>query len=227
MISTFRIAVLLVVLAAASEAAAQDRPTVTLSPNSPARWDFVTQVGWLGGNKSEIAPDWNDWYDTASIEVAGGHYWTPHLKIELGVSTTAEAEVLVEERVLLPVDGFPFYRSRSHRFRTTTVGAGFAYQFFENAVFHPFLGAGVSLVHERQHVDVAQPLVFFRDPLTRVVAPAIEPFERDVTHLRPFALLGFKAYVSERAFFRTDVRVSASRDHAESVAWSGGVGFDF
>jgi hypothetical protein len=227
MVSRFRSVLLFVVLIAAADVAAQEQRIVTLSPSDPARWDFVTQVGWFGGNKSEIAPDWNDWYDTAALEVAVGHYWTPHLKVELGVSTTAEARMLIEERVLLPTDGFPLIRSRDHRFRSTGVGAGLTYQFFENAWFHPFLGAGISLVHERQRAGVAQPLVFFGDPLTRVVPPAPEPFERDATDVRPFALLGFKAYVSERAFIRTDLRVTASRDHAETAAWSGGVGFDF
>ena len=224
---SIRAAVVLVALVTASHASAQDRPVIALSPPDPARWDVATHVGWVGGNKSEIAPDWNDWYDTASIDVSGGYYWTRHLKLELDVSTTAAADMFVDERVLLPGDSFPYFRQREHTFRTTSATAGIAYQFFENSWFHPFVGVGVAVVHESEHTGVAQPLVFFRDPQTRVVLPQPDPFDRESTHAHPFAMLGFKAYVSEHAFIRTDLRVSASTRQAERAALRVGVGFDF
>ncbi len=224
---SIRAAVALAALFIASHASAQDRPVIALSPNDPSRWDFATHVGWVGGNKSEIAPDWNNWYDTASIDVSGGYYWTRHLKLELDVSTTAAAGMFVDERVLLPGDSFPYYRQREHTFRTTSATAGMVYQFFENSSFHPFVGGGIAVVHERERTGVAQPLVFFRDPQTRVVLPPPDPFERESTDARPFAMFGFKAYGSERVFFRTDMRVSASTRQAERVAWRAGVGFDF
>jgi opacity protein-like surface antigen len=220
-------AVFLAALVTASHASAQARPVIVLSPGDPSRWDFSTHVGWVGGNKSAIAPDWNDWYDTASIDVSGGYYWTRHLKLELDVSTTAAAGMFVDEHVLLPGDSFPYFRQREHTFRTTSATAGMAYQFFENSWFHPFVGGGIAVVHERERTGVAQPLVYFRDPQTRVVLPHPDPFDRESTDARPFAMLGLKAYVSERAFIRTDLRISASTRQAESVALRLGVGFDF
>jgi hypothetical protein len=44
---------------------------------------------------------------------------------------------------------------------------------------------------------------------------------------RPVVGTGFKWYVSERAFVRSDLRSAISRDRAESVTWRVGVGFDF
>lgn len=37
---------------------------------------------------------------------------------------------------------------------------------------------------------------------------------------------GFKAYFTERAFFRTDLKLSA-RDGVEQLVWKVGVGIDF
>jgi opacity protein-like surface antigen len=220
---SIRAAVFLAALVTTSHASAQDRPVIALSPDDPSRWDFATHVGWVGGNKSEIAPDWNDWYDTASIDVSGGYYWTRHLKVELDVSTTAAAGIFVEEQIRLPGNSFPYYRQREHRFRTTSATAGMAYQFFDNSWFHPFVGGGAAVVHETERTGLAQPLFF----PTQVVLPNPDPFERESTDARPFAMVGFKAYVSARAFIRTDLRITASTRQAESAALRAGIGFDF
>lgn len=44
---------------------------------------------------------------------------------------------------------------------------------------------------------------------------------------RPYVAAGFKVYVSERAFIRSDVRTSWSSDGFAALAWHRGVGFDF
>lgn len=228
MLRIWRAAVLLGAIITATSAAAQDASTViTLRPPDAHRWDVAMQVGWFAANKSEIAPDWNDWYDAASFDVSAGYYWTPHLKLELDVSTTARGSVLVEEPVAVFPGSFPYYRSQEHRFRATSAAAGVIYQFFDNAWFHPFAGGGLTVVHETERTRVSQPSVFFRDPQTQIVIPPPPPLERDSTSVRPFATFGFKSYVSTRAFIRADVRAAASGDRAESVVWRAGVGFDF
>jgi hypothetical protein len=221
------VAVVLGALIIAPPAAAQETSLITLRPADPDRWDFATQVGWFGGNKSDIAPDWNNWYDAASFDVSGGYYWSPHLKFEVGVSTTAQGTLFVQQQVEVFPGALPYFRSQEHRFRATSVGAGLIYQFFQNSWFHPFVGGGVAVVHEAERAQVSQPTVFFRDAQTRVVVPPTPPIDRESTSARPFASLGFKAYVSPRAFIRTDLRVAASRERAESVEWRAGVGFDF
>ena len=44
---------------------------------------------------------------------------------------------------------------------------------------------------------------------------------------RPVAVGGFKWYVSERVFIRTDIRSILSTDGADAVAWRFGIGSDF
>jgi hypothetical protein len=44
---------------------------------------------------------------------------------------------------------------------------------------------------------------------------------------RPFVSAGFKMYVSERAFIRTDLRTSLSSDGMTTLGWRNGIGFDF
>ena len=44
---------------------------------------------------------------------------------------------------------------------------------------------------------------------------------------RPFVGAGFKVYVSERVFIRTDLRTSWSSDGLATMAWRNGIGFDF
>ena len=45
----------------ASPVCAQTTTDVTLQPENRARWDAAFHLGWLGVNKAEIAPEWNNW----------------------------------------------------------------------------------------------------------------------------------------------------------------------
>jgi hypothetical protein len=204
-----------------SFAAAQDAPTLVLSPADPSRWDAAVHVGWFGGNKSEIAPDWDDWYDAASFGVSAGYYWTPHLKLDVELGTTTSGGIFVQEY------GFfgsgPYVQSREHTFRTTSLAGGVSYQFFENQRFHPFVGGGLAVVRERERLLLSLPVP--RPP--GVIPEPADAFEETSLSARPFAVIGFKAYASERVFFRSDVQVTGSRQHVESVSWRAGVGFDF
>lgn len=205
-----------------SLAAAQDAPAVTLTPADPSRWDVAFHVGWLGENKSEIAPDWNEWYDAASFGASAGYYWTPHLKLDVEVGTTTRGGILVQDYgVFSP--GLPYWQSREHAFRTTSLTGGVSYQFFENQRFHPFVGGGLAVVHERERATLSFPGP--RPPGAPLPPP--ETFEETSIAARPFAVVGFKAYTSERVFFRSDVQVTGSRQHVESVSWRAGIGFDF
>ncbi len=224
MLTTVRYAVLAGFLLTASGAFAQDRPAISLKPTDAPRWDAAMHVGWFSSNKSELAPDWNDWYDVASYDVSGGFYWTPHLKIELDVARTTTGDIYVDEP---PQPGVPYYRSREHRFTTTTAAAGVSYQFFENAWFHPFAGGGFVAIDEHERAGDTQPTVIFRDAQTPIVLPQPPHIDRSLTSVHPFVTAGFKLYVAERAFLRTDVRVVAGSGRTEAAVWRGGFGFDF
>ena len=110
--------------------------------------------------------------------------------------------------------------------KSTAASAGLSAQFFENTWFHPFLSVGVEFVRERERIDVTLPFGPPRDPR----APPIPPpsTETNVRYdARPFVGTGFKVYVSERTFIRSDLRASWSSDGFAGLAWRNGVGVDF
>ena len=211
-----------------TSADAQTTGTVTLAPERPARWDVAGYAGWLGVDKSEVVDNgWNDWYDAAAFTASAGHYLTPHLKAEADVTTATRAELYTYDTIPVPADAFPYSRSRRHFFRYRAASAGVSYQFFENTWFHPFVGAGVDVVHESARTELAHTVVSFRDPRPPVILPAVSTeWEASVT-ARPFATAGFKWYVAEKAFIRSELRSSFSSKGGESVVWRAGVGFDF
>jgi opacity protein-like surface antigen len=215
---------LLAVILTASSAAAQDAPIVSLAPGDPARWDAAVYAGWRGVDKSDIAPEWNEWYEAASFGASAGYYWTPHLKIELDVSATTDGTVLVQEQIVVPGAPFPLFRYGEHRFRSTSVSGGALYQFAENTWFHPFVGGGVESVRERALLTVQEQPLCQRVPC----APVPLPGETSISYrARPFAAAGFKWYMTERAFFRSDIRSTFSTAGAEAVTWHAGIGVDF
>lgn len=208
-------------------ASAQDvarSPTVTLAPASASRWDAAAHVTWLGERRTQ-PDDWDRWYGVASGGADVGYYWTPHLKLEVDVATSTEGDSYSYEQTPIPGSSVPFFAQRYHEFRVTTASAGLNVQFFENAWFHPFIGAGMELRREREHVETTTPLVFTRDG--RPVSLAASEETRVRYGGRPFVALGFKGYVSERTFIRADVRTSWSSDGVTAVAWRTGVGVDF
>ena len=214
-------------LMTAIPAGAQDAPVVSLTPENRARWDVAGQVGWLGGNKSDIGPAWDEWYEAASFGGSLGYYWTPNVKLEVDVSTSTEGRIFTQEPIALPGQPLPIFRSREHLFRSTVVaGGGLGYQFLENAWFHPFVAGGVEVARETVRIETPPMFLLGRGwPVGELLA---EPTERRTSYaVRPFLAAGFKWYVSERAFIRSDVRTSISSSRAESVVWRGGVGFDF
>jgi opacity protein-like surface antigen len=207
-------------------ASAQDSsaPTVTLAPTSPSRWDAAAHVAWLGERLNQPG-DWDRWYGVASGGADVGYYWTSLLKVELDVATSTTGESYSYEQIPLPGSPVPSFVQREHEFRVTTASAGLNAQFFENAWFHPFIGAGMELRREREHVETTAPLVFTRDG--RPVNLAVQEETRVRYTGRPFVGTGFKGYVSERVFIRADVRTSWSSDGVTAVAWRTGVGVDF
>lgn len=216
-------AVLAAALALPQVAGAQ---VVSLAPPDPAVWDTAFHVGWLGGNKSPVAPDWNDWYDAAAFGASAGYYLTPNVKLEAEAWTSTSGAILHDNVIYFPGNLYPYYRQREHRFRATQVAVGLHYQFFENRWFHPFAGAGLAVTHETERAEAITPDLY-RLPPPPGPLPPLAAVRDDRTAVNPFLGVGFKAYVSERAFVRSDVRATFSADRAEWVVWRGGIGFDF
>ena len=227
MIRGHTVALALAACISTMNASAQDStptPTVTLAPTSLSRWDATAHVTWLGERMNQPG-DWDRWFGVASGGADIGYYWTPHLKVEFDVATSTQGESYSYEQIPLPGSPINSFLQRDHEFRVTTASLGLNAQFFENAWFHPFIGAGMELRREREHVETSVPLVFTREG--RPVSFGAEDETRVRYDGRPFVAAGFKGYVSERVFVRTDLRTSWSSDGVTAVAWRTGVGVDF
>lgn len=222
----FHAAVLLAICLAAATARAQEPgQTVTLVPLGTPRWDAAAHVTWHGEQRRFESDPGDRWFGVAAGGGIVGYHLTPHLRTELDISTAAEGELYSYEAVFLPGATAPLFVQRDHEFRVTTASAGLAGQFFENAWFHPFVGAGIELVHEREVIETAFPPFSPRDPRAIGLPPQSETERR--YRARPFVATGFKAYVSERAFIRTDLRTSWAGGGLAALAWRSGVGVDF
>jgi hypothetical protein len=201
-------------LALAPDASAQQPVPVT----AIGRWDVAGQLALLNRNKSELGSRWDHWYEAPLIQGSAGHYWTPHFKTELEIATSGRGTIGVEEDL----------RYREHTLRESTVGATAVYQFLDNQWVHPFVGAGLEVARER-HVAESLPSSIERFPTTALPLtlrpiPAIDNVSYS---MRPLVTGGFKFYVSQRAFVRTEVRTSFSTDRPLAIQWRGGVGIDF
>ena len=210
----------------ASIAGAQDvTPTVTLVPAHAARWDAAAQVTWLGERRpADQLVQWDRWFGVASGGGTIGYYWTSHLKTEFDLSASSEGEHYSVEITSLPGVTTPVFIERHHGIRFTTASAGLTGQVFENAWFHPFVSAGLELVREREHIETIPPPVPPRGvPL--IPTPAEDTRVRYVA--RPYLATGFKVYLSDHAFIRTDIRTSWSHEGLAALGWRSGVGVDF
>jgi hypothetical protein len=213
-------------LTASISSAQEPAATVTLLPRAAPRWDASAHVTWLGERRPNPSVSWDQWFNLASGGGVVGYYWTPHLKTEFDISTSTEGERYSVEPIAIPGVATVLPLQRDHEFRVTTASAGVIGQFFDNAWFHPFVGAGVELIREREHIETSLQFVPPRDPRAPPI-PDFQPETIERYRARPYAATGFKTYVSERAFIRTDIRTSWSSDGLASLAWRSGVGIDF
>jgi hypothetical protein len=168
-------------------------------------WDLSADAGWLSSNKSDIAPDWDNWYEEGVGAASLGRYWTDHLKTEIRGSFSGAGQVYEEQPVRTPAQPLPIFRLRQHTFQKAALSGGVHYQFFDNQWFHPQLGTGLELERESHRVD-ASPDVNWR--------------------VRPFVTGGFKWYVTDRGFVRSDLRVALEPARASHLTWTAGAGVD-
>ena len=221
-----QVALAVAVSLTASAAGAQERtPTVTLGPaTSTTRWDVAAHVTWLGERRPAESFEWDRWFNVASGGGSIGYYWTTHLKTEVDLVTSSEGETYSVEFVSVPGLTSPLFIERDHEVRFTTLSAGLTGQFFENAWFHPFASIGLELVREREHIETVPPPV---PPRGTSVSLAPEDVTRVRYGGRPYLATGFKVYLSEHAFIRSDIRTSWSSQGLAALGWRSGVGVDF
>ena len=189
-------------------------------PAPVSRADVTGTLGWLSENKAELNSDryGNDWYNQSIYAGAGfGWYWTDHWKtdIEAGISSSAELSVYTST----VIDRRPTTVNSTYEFVTRRLALGQHYQFFRNAWFHPFAGAGLDLTWEQ--IDQTDDVFAPQPTSVRVRHPRQTEFVA-----RPFTTVGFKAYVNPRTFFRTDLKVVFDKGVDETLVRFG-LGVDF
>jgi hypothetical protein len=190
------------------------------APQPVSRADVTGSLGWLSVDKGELNTDryGNDWYNRSIYGGAGfGWYWTDHWKsdIEAGISSSAELSLYTSA----VIDRRTTTVNSTYEFVTRRLALGQQYQFFRNAWFHPFAGAGLDLIWEQ--IDQTDDVFTPQPALSRVKHPRRNEFVA-----RPFTTFGFKAYVNPRAFFRTDLKIVFDKGVDETLVRFG-LGVDF
>lgn len=157
--------------------------------------------------------------------LSAGWYWTEHLKTEIDFSGRTKARVYDAGPIVLA--GTQTYYNTERTFTRPTLAIGQHFQFFHNAWFHPHVAAGAHLAWERSTMRSAAITVY--DPvarLTRLVQPERFEPEKTTFMVNPYLQTGFKAYMTQRSFVRSDVRV-AFRGGVDDVLLRFGFGVDF
>jgi hypothetical protein len=211
--------VVAVVVSGAQKASAQSAPSVI-------HGDAAGTIGWLATNSRSPGKFYNgNWISSLFGAGSAGWHWTDNLKTEVDFGAGTESRASRPEQVV--INGRPTYYTVESRFSRRTLGISQQYQFFHNVWFHPHVAAGVNLTWERQR-DEPGPIYFYSD-VTRQ-AQTIPPIRSGTTQtslqVNPFLAAGYKAYVTDRAFFRNDLRV-AFRGGFEETVLRIGFGFDF
>ena len=196
------------------------------------RFDVSASLGWLNADKSEVAA-YNEWYNRSLFTgVSFGWFWTDHLKTELEIGRTGEAEVAAYELVAVPgaVPAFgPAERRVDHYFSNVKISAAQIYQFRRNEWFHPFAGGGLDVDVERHYTETPDWRIGIRNPdgTFRTVDLSSEetPPRREIKP-KIFGVVGFKAYLGRRTFFRSDLKIGGG-DRLEQALWRIGFGHDF
>jgi hypothetical protein len=217
-------ATMLLVGAASQPAAGQEAVRF-----SPPRADAAAYVGWFGANKSEL-DGYDDWYKGVwHTSLSSGYYWTEQLKTEVEFGGTTRGEIYEFPSPFDPVTP-AIAGPIGHEFSTQRLAVSQHYQFFHNTFFHPTVGGGVALTWETTEREI--PPVFDRTPpppgqvpVIRQLQPARTEGPETTLRTMAFATTGFKAYFTERAFFRSDLHVMFT-DRVEDVTLRFGFGMD-
>jgi hypothetical protein len=189
------------------------------------RGDVAASVGWLAVNTAPSTPhDDTDWVDTFLGAVSAGWHWTDNLKTELDLGASTKVTAYRTDPVT--IGGRPTYQTTRTTSWRRTVGLAQQYQFFHNVWFHPHVAGGATVTWERAVARDNPAFVYDVARGEQGLSPGTAEPARTRVIVRPFVGSGFKAYMTERVFFRTDIRV-AFRGGIDDVLTRVGVGVDF
>jgi hypothetical protein len=209
-------------LAASGLAGAQEP---SRAPVSRADTHFV--IGWQNLNKEQPgSQSFNNWVNGIVYGGAGaGWYWTDHLKTQVDFGAGTEGDQHRYEPIV--GNGQTVSVSSLFRVRQQSLAVSQQYQFFRNQWFHPHVGAGIDIARETTTEQYSAIFVF--DSATRTSRQLEPPRNEGPDHrtiARPFAEVGFKAYMTRKAFFTADTRLMY-RKGLDEVLFRLGFGIDF
>ncbi len=220
-------AIMLAVLLAAGTASAQSSPTVLDTPRL-ARWDVDGGIGLHLTGDAGVQPDTDPYQGArwggsgvAAFRVGIGHYWTTHLKSEVGMSWIGDRSSNAEA----PDPGVPSGRASvrvTERLRTFSASA--VYQFRDNAFSHPYVSAGIAILQVRDNYFQAQRTF----TLNRVIYTTRAIDDNVTTVLvRPVVAAGYKFYFNQRVYVRPEAQAVLGPDGSSHMVLRIGVGTDF
>jgi hypothetical protein len=225
-------------LMGAAAAAAQTPPAAAPAPPASAgaeeplpRWDAFGFIGWRGASYDSNYFSGDRWDARFVYGGAAGYYLTPNLKLEADVSGTSPSRFT--EYIQVPVEGqqYPSFVPSEYRTVTASLGGLVIYQFFENASFHPFVGAGAGVIAIRDTIRTDRRTQTIRrtpnGPFEEIVLSEASSRSDSHHHGRGLLLVGFKTYPGERWFFRTDVQWTPGGGREREISWRLGAGLDF
>jgi hypothetical protein len=213
------VVVVAVALGGAQKASAQAAPAVI-------HGDAAGTIGWLAFTSHPPTQfNQDDWISSFYAAGSAGWHWTDNLKAEVDFGAGTESRTFRTEQAV--VDGHPTYYTVEARFSRRSLGVSQQYQFFHNVWFHPHVAVGANFTWQREREEPEPTFIY--DPITqhgRFLPPVRDDSTRTSLQVNPFLAVGYKAYVSERAFLRNDLRV-AFRGGINETTLRIGFGFDF
>jgi hypothetical protein len=193
-------------------------------------WDFDAALGFhLADSADGTAEPSDDFYNEWNPSLAGsfdvGHYWTNHLKTELGVTLLRSYYSSRRDPVTVP--GGPGYLYLTDKVRQTQVVLSGTYQFLENTFAHPYITAGarIGMLDVQTRGDGYVQL--FASGVYR--ACQVPPVNDGAIKLlvRPFVAAGSKSYFSERTFVRPELVLGFNASGVSQFGVRLGFGVDF
>lgn len=192
-------------------------------------WDANAFIGVVSVHAppDEGWQTYDRWFSTVHGGVQVGRYLTPHLKLELEVAASGTGRQFVQRTIAVPGFPAPYPITAENETALRWVGAHATWQFFDNEWVHPFVSAGLGAAIDRRSVHTWEQQYYPRPPGDDlVVVPENRSGPQTTTALHGVFGGGVKLYMTRRAFFRTDARVSLGRSR-QHLAFRAGVGVDF
>jgi hypothetical protein len=213
-----------ILLVAVAAALLDARPAFAQPAPTLPRFDAAASVGWLGVRGDRPSRYSRGWADSLFGSASAGWYWTDHLKTEIDAGAGTKARMHVSQPI--QIDGRASWHHVEVESSRRTAGIGQLYQYGRNAWFHSYIGAGVHLTWDRR-IERHHPVIVY-SPSTppQTVRDAYTEGPATRFTARPFVSTGFKTYLTQRAFLRSDLRVGFRRGLDEAIVRAG-FGFDF